>query len=661
MVAAAGIWEMMFTMLMFGGFLGGGVMGLPPGQRDAAFVQCPPKEVILYTEWAVRGTGQPGAAGIDGFAADPEVLAFIAAIDKAIHDTIEINATQPNEKVLGENIPPLVKRLLNRPGCVYVDLDAKSAKKLMAEPPELPPAMPPMFGMLPAVQATMIVNGGEDADAIAKHLEAICGLLPESQQAEKLQHQKLPIPLEGATLELHRYKNYFILGWGQDTVESAVKGLSDESQGLKDNPRFQTAMEKVTLERAASVSWIDLKSLTQKAVEGLGPQGLVVPAVLGQLGADSIESLAFCRGVVDGQIHSRGFLHTAGKTEGVLALAAGRPLKASDFAQVPEDADLVVGFSLDAAKVLATAQKIVGQADPQSKQVFDQIIAELEKELGLSFQEDIFKAFGHAWVLYDSPSGGGVLLTAPVLGWEVTDHAKAQVAFEKFMEVLKRALPPMTGGTFRRGVMLTKKSFLDHDIYFINPLGRADTPFALAFTLTKHQLLMAPHPQQLKSHLRFLESKQGRFEAKFDEKIKHGGGELFALCYSRPELFSRYMVSVLPMMGTAMFANIQQGMPGLDVFALPSARAILPYVGEGLITKERTEEGILVNFHQGIPIPGVSALVLTMPLMAWTSYLRIQRIRNFPAAVPAIQINQHAPKRPPEKIREPKIARTAAS
>ncbi len=656
-VIAPGVFEMSFLMLMFGGMFGGGVLGLPPGERDAAFVQCPPKDVILYTEWASRGKGKPGAAGIDGFAADPEVLAFIAAIDKAIHDTID--AMPGDQKVLGQNIPPLVKLLLNRPGCVYVDVDAKSAVKLMAEPPKLPPFIPPQFGMLPAAQATVIFNGGDDADAIAKHLQALCKLLPESQRAENLKHQKFPTPLEGASMELHRHKNYFILGWGKDTVDAAIKGLSGESQGLKDNPRFESAMEKVTLERTASVTWIDMKSLVKKAVEGLGPQGLVVAAVMQQLGAESIESLAVCTGIVDGQMHSRAFLYTGGKTEGILALAAGRPLKASDFAQVPEDADLALGFSLDAAKVLETAQRIVGQADPQSKQVFDQIIAELEKELGLSFNDDIFQAFGNAWVLYDSPSNGGILATAPVLGWEVTDHAKAQVAFEKFMEVLKRALPPMSEGRFPRGVKLTKKTFLDHDIYFINSVGRVDAPFAPAFTLTKNQLLVALFPQTLKSHLRFLNSKQGRFEAKFDEKIKNGGGELFAVSYSRPELFSRYVVTVLPMMGTAMFAEMQREVQGLDLFEMPSARAILPYVGEGLITKERTEDGILVNYRHGIPIPGVSSMMLTMPVFGWASF-RVRRMEA-PRAVPAIQINQHVPQSPPKEIRRGKIPRATAS
>ena len=113
------------------------------------------------------------------------------------------------------------------------------------------------------------------------------------------------------------------------------------------------------------------------------------------------------------------------------------------------------------------------------------------------------------------------------------------------------------------------------------------------------------------------------------------------------------------MMGTVMFAEIQRNMPGLDVFSLPSARAILPYVGEGLLTKERTEDGILVNIRHGLPIPGVSSMMLTMPVFAfWT--VRASRAR--PLGGPAgIQINQHVPKPPAEKIRPPKIVRSTAS
>jgi hypothetical protein len=662
MVAGPSVMGTLLVMMLGGGFFGGGVMGLPPGERDSALVQCPPKDVILYSEWSARGKGKPGAPGIDGLAADPEILAFIAAIDKGIADTIAMNAGEGEEKVLGDNIPPLVKLLLNRPGCLYVDVDAKAAMQLMASPPELPPFTPPFFGMLPAVQVTLVVGGGDKADDIAQHLEAILQVVfdafSDGQRVENLQHQKFPIPMEGASLTLHRHKDYFILGWGKETVDAAVKGLNGESQGLKDNPRVAAGMEKVHLERTASVAWFDLKSLVDKAVKGLGPQGLVVAAVVQQLGAESIESLAMCSGVEGGQLHTKGFLKTGGTTEGLLALAAGRPLKAEDFEAVPGDADLVFAFTIDLPKILSTTRKLVAQAGEQPKENFEQVLSQLEKELGLSFEDDLFKAFGQAWVLYDSPANGGVLMTAPVLGLEVIDQEAAKVSFEKLMAVLKLAVPgEIQAGRFGRGIYLNKKSFLDHDIYYINPVGM-DQPFAPAFALTKTHLLAAPHPQQLKAHLRALESKDDRFSAKFQEKIPHAGGELFAACYSEPQLFARYFTSISPIMSTMMFGQIQRGTPGFDGFEFPSARAILPYVGTGLLTKERTEDGILVNIRHGIPIPGLSSLTGFMPLVGWWSFLaRDVEMR----AAPAIQINQHVPKRPVEKIQVRKIPRASAS
>lgn len=648
--------EILFVMLFGGGFFGGGVMGLPPGERDAKLAQCAPQDVIFYTEWAARGQGQAGAKGIDGLAADPEILAFIAAIDKSIQESIAQNAREGEEKILGENIPPLVKIILNRSGCMYLDVDAKSALKLMANPPQLPEFTPNWVGMLPALQATFIVNGGDQADAMAKHIEALMGLLPEGDRAQGLKRKKFPIPLEGASLVLHRHENYFILGWGEATIDAAVKGLKDESQGLKGNERFQAAMEKVILERPSSVAWFDMKSLVNKAVQGLGPQGLVVAAVVQQLGADTIESFAMCSGVVEGQLHTKGFVKTGGKTEGILALAAGRPLTAKDFEAVPGDADLLLAFTIDLPKILGTTRKLIAQAGEQPKENFEAVLAQLEKELGISFENDLFKAFGQTWVLFDSPSSGGVLFTAPVLGLEVTDYEAAKVTFGKLMEVLKLAVP----GEIRvgRGVYLQKKTFLDHEVYYINAVGREE-PFAPAFTLTKTHLLVSPHPQPLKAHLRFLASQEARFSEKFEEKIQHGGGELFAMCHTEPQLFARFLVAVSPMISSLTFPEIQREGFNIDGFEFPSARAFLPYIGNGLMTTERTENGILFNSRHGLPVPGLSAMVTVLPVFGFWNFARIE-MRAAPAAAP-IQINQHVPMPPAERLREKRPLRLTAS
>ena len=45
---------------------GSGLLGMPPGERDALLLKAAPQQTLLYFEWAGRGAGQPGAAGIDG-------------------------------------------------------------------------------------------------------------------------------------------------------------------------------------------------------------------------------------------------------------------------------------------------------------------------------------------------------------------------------------------------------------------------------------------------------------------------------------------------------------------------------------------------------------------------------------------------------------------
>ncbi len=662
-------------LLLVAGGGGGGILGMPPGERDTTLMQCPPKQVILYSEWAGRGKGKPGAPGVEGFAADPEVLSFIAAFKKGIHDSINRNEFRNKEdQIISENITPLVFLALNRSGCFYLDADAKTILNIMANPPELPRFTPPFVGFLPGVRATLILNGGDQAEEMAKHITALCNLMPESEQTENLQHQKFPIPLENASLTLHRHKNYFILGWGKGTVDEALKGLKGESQGLKDDPRFLAGMEKVALERTGSVVWFDLKSLVDKAVKGLGPQGLIVAAMVKQLGLDSVESLALCTGIVEGQVHTRGFLKTGGKTEGVLALAAGRPLTPKDFQHVPGDADLALGFTLDFPRVLKTARTIIAQAGDQPKEGFDRFLAQLEMELGgLSLENEFFKAFGNAWVLYDSPANGGILATAPVLSVDVTDHDKAKIVLEKLMNVLKNDVlrGERQTGRFRRGEFLEKKTFLDHDIYYVNIVGN-ESPFSVSFLLTETHLLAATNPQHLKGHLRFLKAKEENFSAKFQEKFPHSG-EMFAACYTDPQLFTRYFVAVSPIMSSLMFGEIQREMRGFDMFDFPSARAFLPYLGEGFLIKERTEDGILFNSRSGVPVPGASAMVMTIPMMGF--FFISSSSREFERTVPRepkepfkedakegdIELNQVEPKRPLLKPAVRKVAPISAS
>jgi len=612
MMAGPGPMELLILMMMSGGlFSSGGMLGMPPGERDAALVKCPPADSVIYVEWSSRSFGKPGAPGIDGLAADPEIQLFIKNLDQSIRTLVEQETAngQPEEQILGKVLPPLIKSLLVRPGCLYADLDAKAVVKLKEEDG---PELQSFAGMVMAgLRATLIINAGKDADAMTKQIEQLLDLVPPQlaiERTQNLQRQKIPLPLPGGQLTVHRHKNYLIVGYGKGTIDTAIAGLTGKSKGLTSNKRFTAAMKRVAMERTGGVTWVDVNGLVTKVSQALGAQGAMIAGMAKMTGVDAIDSIASCTGVVDGQITTKNYVITGGRTDGVLSLFSGRAIKSADFSQIPADADFVLAGSLSAPKILDAVRDIVGKADPQSKEFLEATLQQLEDELGVSFDKDVFQAFGDLWTVYDSPSAGGVLLSAPVLALEIRDAKKANMVFTQLMKVFKDALPgEYGGGRRRRGV------FLAQSIFYVNTVGN-DVPVAPSFCLTEKQLIVTLHPQTLKAHLRFLAAKEKSFAARVGKELKLPEGELLSLTYFDTKSLVRYLYAMAPYFGQIMFSKMQQeGFP-MDVFSLPSARAILPYVGTSLSATVRTKDGILVDSQSALPIPGGSSIILSLSM-----------------------------------------------
>ncbi|MFQ5734925.1 MAG: hypothetical protein ACE5KM_23570, partial [Planctomycetaceae bacterium] len=410
-----GMAEIYIIMMMSGMFWGAGVvgtMGLPPGERDATLARTAPADAVLYVEWAERTAGRKGAEGIDGLAADPEVQQFLADVYKAIETGIakETERAGPEERTAGKHAPPLVKMFLNRPGCLSVSFDEKSIKA--GGGADRLPGMR-WLSFVAAAKATLVVNGGKDAEKIAAHIQELVNLLPADQRKKGLQRQPLPLPpgAMGLSLTLHRHKNYFIVGFGKGTIDQAVAGLDGKSKGLTGRAAFSGARKRVSFKRTANFTWIDAKSAVGK-VKGL--MGKEVGGTIKLLGLDDMQVVVSATGVVDGRIRSRSFLGTGGKTEGVLALFSGRGIKKSDLEHVPADSDMVAAFSVNAKEILAAIRKIVAVAAPGAKDDFEKLIKQFETELGLKLEDDLMTAFGDVWVLHDSKSAGGVFVTSLV-------------------------------------------------------------------------------------------------------------------------------------------------------------------------------------------------------------------------------------------------------
>jgi len=421
---------------------------------------------------------------------------------------------------------------------------------------------------------------------------------------EELDHITFKVPLPGTTIVLHRHEQYFILGVGAGTVDAAVAGLSGDSKGLTANARFNEATAKVALKRTSLVTWLDIQELRNSATKVLGPQGAMIEPTLTMVGAEKIDSYVAISGIVEGQLTSRSYLQTGGKTNGLLALAAGRGMAQADFEQVPGDADFVWGLSLNVSKVLAATKDIVGKAEPDSAQMLDATITQLEEELGLKLEDDLLAAFGDVLMLHDSPGAGGVFASSLVASLEVRDAPKAKAAFTKIMEIVEQSMGDTGGSRYRRrAVQLEKKSFLDVDVYYINTIGDDDVPVAPAFCVTDKYLLMALHPQALKSQLRFLKTGKAKFSDRFTKDFAVPKGDLLSFSYFQSSELIRYLYAAAPYFGQIIFSMIQSEGGEIDIFSLPSARAILPYVKDSSSFVVRTPEGILCEGRSALPLP----------------------------------------------------------
>lgn len=614
-------------ILLLSGFGGGGLMGLPPGERDAAYLRCAPADSLIYIEWSARGSGVAGGKGFDGLAADPEVTQFLGEVRKTIRDTIERESAgsgSEQARVAGEHIPTLIETLLMESGCFYVDFDPEAVQN---PPPGVDLANLAVAGL----QATLIVNAGKNADDVTRRLSELIPALSggETPDASLDHYQVVPLP-GGLTLTLHRHETYLILGFGEGSVDRAVAGLKGETKdGLGTNSRFTAAFEKTKVDRVGTVCWVDLKEIRGQLETAVPVFGAMAVQMMKSVHADALDGMAVVSGLdAEGQLTSRSFVETGGSTEGILALAAGRGLNAEDFKHVPADADMVMSFTFDGSQVISAARSVLMGVTPGLEAEFDRTLDQLKSELGFSIRDDFLTAFGQQWTLFDAPSTGGLYVTAPMLTLEVKDKAKAADVFTKLMTIVENALPGSFGGRFRvRGVFLEDKEFLGRKIYYINTVGD-DVPVAPAFCLTDTHLIAALHPQTIKAYLRLQDDGDTGFGKTFAGHAPASGD---VICYTYFEAASlvQKLYSFAPYVAQLAFSELQSSRFEMDVFSFPSSRAIVPYLNDSHGTVVRTKDGILSSGTSVLPISPWMPILGLFP--AWT-------VRQTFDAAPPIQL-----------------------
>ena len=611
--------EVLFILLS-----GSGWLGMPPGERDPALLKAAPQQTLCYFEWAGRAAGQPGAAGIDGLAADPEVIAFFEALDLAFAKAEYPDADEDQQR-LQQHLPRLVKLLTAHPGCLSIGFEPLPPGQTLLNAFKKSQSLTEQF------RIGLVSSAGSDAELLVEAL----GQLTETELEKQPRMQEVAVPGIALKFTVHREADRVLIGLGEGSVERVLACLRGAESGLDANPQFQTAWTRVAPTRVGTVGWFDLKGAIATMTRAAGPAGNLIQPMLRVVGAQALESLVMGTGVENGIVVQRTFLTTNGRTDGLLLLAGGPALRPEQLKHIPADSDLVAAGSLNLAQTVRGVRELIGRTTPASAAMFDEAITQLESELGLNLERDLYPAFGEAWTAFDSPANGGLMGTSLIVAVEVRDAQRATLVFERLMRLLEQSLTADTDPEYDgKTVEIKRQSFLGHPICYVNTAGwelgseAATTP---SFSLTQSHLLFALHPQALKAHLRQQLGQRPGFDGVAFKKLGRPEGELLAFGTLDGPRAMLALCAIAPFYGQSVLSHLQSSGFPLDAFAIPSAAALLPYVRDSSFVVVRQPAGLLFetkNPHTAILTAGVLGSAKAWFLPSYNEYLEARRQRT---------------------------------
>jgi hypothetical protein len=590
MAASVGVGFLWLIMLGAGG--GVGIpLGVPPLPEDPVLAKVAPAECLFY--FASAGMAKPDAHSAnqtEQLFAEPEIQHLVVEAEKLIRAQVKESAARerPEARAMAERGPTLVKVLLTRPLAVYV-ADAKVVPK---RPPQ--------------VRAGAIVSLGEDADKVKdalEHLSDAAKVKAKDVTIDGTTFRQLAFQPDGPDLTWGVKEKYLYVATGEGEIEALLKRANGSA------PEWLTTLHKqLPVERVSTVGMINAHALTE-LLAPLG--GTEVPKVLEALGVTGIDRLSGVSGLDKEGFVSRSLVSLRGEPQGLLQLADQKPLTTADVDLIPRDATFALAWKLDPEKARTTIVGTIAKINPRWK------LAESEREL----LDEVLKALGDSWCLFDSPSGGGMFTGATAVVSLKDPEAAADVQ-KKLLALLESAGKRVPDA--RRRPHVRTFPFAGKTVHVFDS-GEKNFPLAPAWCLTDKHLVVALYPGAIKAFL----ARDKTFEslAKVSEvsAALEGKGQPVALSYADTRRVFDLVYPLLPL-GFHMAASAMRH-EGIDLPAglMPTAGSIRRHLRPSVGVVWRTPAGIETVSRQ--TLPGSMGLS-TLPVAAGLLVPAVQKVRE---------------------------------
>ncbi len=583
-VGMPGPMEVLMVVIQFVAGISGGQMpiGIPPQEEKPVFSQVAPEECIYYMSMAGVAEPDPSSPNrTEQFLAEPEVREFIKEVDSAIRAAIGKNA---EDAPVGKDVYALVKTALTRPWCVFVS-------ELEVNPDGPPKA-----------KIGFLLEPGDDAAAVSKHLEAILNQVPG-----------LPEVTE-ATIEGVTYRQYRLgddsLTWGIDDGlfflamgDGVIEGMHERMRTPA--PAWLAEMkEQLPVPRRATVTYVNLAALREAILPILlaeSPrEAEQIKMVVSALGLDKFESARSITGLDENGMLDRTVVEFDGPLPHVWEALVGESLTAEDLRGVPADANVLLAMKVDPHKVHEAIGKTADQFRPGMSSEIERIAGGAVAIAGFENVDAALGSLGKTWTIYNSPSEGGAFLTGLTICVEVND------SFDRVHKTLEAMLRMV--GSQDESVPRVKTTSVDGIPITYLQFTRDPLPIAPAWTIHEGRLIVSLIPQNVRAALTRATGAPSIGSRPMVAKALGESPAPMGLFYADPQSTAGTLYPIFPYMAYTIAATLEKE-TGItfDAATVPALPTILPYVGPTLRTTRKTESGIEIESRSTVPGTTMSA------------------------------------------------------
>ncbi|MGD9126034.1 MAG: DUF1559 domain-containing protein [Planctomycetia bacterium] len=609
MVGVPSFAEVAIVFVQFVAGLSGGQMpiGIPPQPEMPVMSQVAPEECVAYMSFA--GTATPDANATnqtERFMAEPQVQAFVKSIDKTIQQAINKKNDDPQNATAAY---ALVKQVITSPWCVFI-------KEVQINPPKPGSPRPPQRPLTINAGAMLCLGDAKEKAAFEKNLQTIlkeAGILEKTTTVtiDGNPYHRLPLPqgtpLTWGIVPWAGGKYMLLIGVGDGAIEGILQRAKTPA------PAWLTKMKKdLPIQRRATVTYVNLEAI-KKSVLPLAAKENHMPVeriemILDSFGLGNLKSLQSSTGLDETGMVELTRLETKGPLQGLAAAVVGSSLTAEDLAMVPADANVVGAIKLDSKKLYTAIRTAVGNIEPRAGMELEMQARHLARATGSDNFEELLGSFGETWVIYNSPSEGGPLLTGLTLSVEVTDtFPKTQAALENLMMGIGKNKP--------RAPKLAKKQYKGTEVCYLKIQERL-FPFVPTWCVKDGHLFVSLTPQNICAIIdRDPTAFRSIATAPEVTKALAQKPAPTALMYGDPKPAVQVIYPVLPYVANTLTSGLRRYEDiDIDSFDMPGLSTVLPYAKPTIRTLRRTDSGIECESHS--TLPGLAASSSTLPMAA---------------------------------------------